>query len=145
MFVVPGRPYRHVSSEQALPNFLHKKFRQACAWSSFTIDRDDFAWKYKTFICKFTAVGSVAGALVDADSWEHCYRNSRRWHNRAIFISTLCHMVIETRFQWSMQNVFISMLLNCANHSLLCAHDCCVLTSEGFFALVTNCCQQFVV
>ncbi|KAK2182820.1 hypothetical protein NP493_335g04014 [Ridgeia piscesae] len=45
-----GRPYRQVPGEQALPNFLHKKFRQACAWSSFTIDRNNTAWKYKTFI-----------------------------------------------------------------------------------------------
>ena len=48
-----GRPYRQVPGEQALPNFLHKKFRQACAWSSFTIDRNNTAWKYKTFICKY--------------------------------------------------------------------------------------------
>ncbi|ELT95510.1 hypothetical protein CAPTEDRAFT_179956 [Capitella teleta] len=29
---------------------MKKKFRQACTWSSFTFNRDDFGWKYNTFL-----------------------------------------------------------------------------------------------
>lgn len=50
----PGKPYRLIDKELTLPDYLGRKFRQACTWSSFTIDRNDVAWTYKTFICEFS-------------------------------------------------------------------------------------------
>jgi len=45
-----GRPSRLSSTDQLVPNFLERKFRQACMWTSFTLNRDDTDWRYSTFI-----------------------------------------------------------------------------------------------
>ncbi|ELT96302.1 hypothetical protein CAPTEDRAFT_221016 [Capitella teleta] len=45
-----GKPYRMTEIELAYPDFEVYMFRQACTWSSFTIDRDDYHWNYKTFL-----------------------------------------------------------------------------------------------
>jgi len=46
-----GRPSRLASTDQNIPDMLERKFRQACMWTGFTLNRDDAAtWKYKTFI-----------------------------------------------------------------------------------------------
>ena len=47
-----GKPYRLVPGEENQPLFLERKFRQACVWSSFTIDRTKTAWKYNVFLCE---------------------------------------------------------------------------------------------
>jgi len=49
-----GKPYRLTEVEMAYPDYKMYMFRQACTWSSFTVDREDIAWTYKTFLCKFT-------------------------------------------------------------------------------------------
>jgi hypothetical protein len=45
-----SKPYRLSSWEMGLPNYLERKFRQACTWSSFTLNRDKTDWVYYTFI-----------------------------------------------------------------------------------------------
>lgn len=46
-----SKPYRLIPQKEFnLPDFLDRKFRQACTWSSFTIDRRNFEWTYSTFI-----------------------------------------------------------------------------------------------
>ena len=48
-----GKPYRANVGEMDDPVFLQRKFRQACSWYSFTLDRRDTAWTYSVYICKF--------------------------------------------------------------------------------------------
>ena len=38
----------------ALPNPEGYMFRQACSFYSFTLDREEFHWNYKTFLRKYT-------------------------------------------------------------------------------------------
>lgn len=45
-----GKPYRLTQVEIGYPDFLTRMFRQACTWSSFTIDRNDINWNYRTFL-----------------------------------------------------------------------------------------------
>ncbi|CAH1772900.1 unnamed protein product [Owenia fusiformis] len=45
-----GKPFRITKDEMDQPNFMVRKFRQACTWSSFTFDRDNVEWKYRTYI-----------------------------------------------------------------------------------------------
>lgn len=42
-------------AEMSQPDYLERKFRQACTWSSFTIDRDNIDWTYQTFVRKYQA------------------------------------------------------------------------------------------
>ena len=51
MLCLAGKPYRLTQIELAYPDFEVYMFRQACTWSSFTIDRQDYHWNYKTFLC----------------------------------------------------------------------------------------------
>lgn len=50
MSLLLGKPYRMTEIEMAYPDFEMYMFRQACTWSSFTIDREEFVWNYKTFL-----------------------------------------------------------------------------------------------
>ena len=50
--LLTGRPVRMMVEESNQPNFLEKKFRQACSWNAFTIDRTMTNWTYNVFICK---------------------------------------------------------------------------------------------
>ena len=52
MFNCSGKPYRLTSVELALPNPEGYMFRQACSFYSFTLDRENFHWNYKTFLRK---------------------------------------------------------------------------------------------
>ncbi|XP_060082564.1 uncharacterized protein LOC132561872 [Ylistrum balloti] len=45
-----GKPNRLTEDEKADPNYLTKKFREACSWMSFTFNRDDTDWKYNVLI-----------------------------------------------------------------------------------------------
>ncbi len=47
---VAGKPYRLTPEEMDQPDFLYRKFRQACSWYSFTIDRTQTDWTYNVFI-----------------------------------------------------------------------------------------------
>ena len=48
--VLTGKPYRLTNVEMAYPNYRMNMFRQACTWTSFTINRNDVKWNYKTFL-----------------------------------------------------------------------------------------------
>jgi len=45
-----GKPYRVSPAQRARPDWKERIFRQACTWSSFTLNRDDTDWRYYTFI-----------------------------------------------------------------------------------------------
>lgn len=45
-----SKPYRLSSAEMDRSDYLLRKFRQTCTWTSFTINREDFNWKYNTFV-----------------------------------------------------------------------------------------------
>lgn len=47
-----GKPYRLGQQQLSRPDWMERIFRQACTWSSFTLNRDDTAWRYYTFIRK---------------------------------------------------------------------------------------------
>ena len=53
ILTITGKPYRVTSIEMGSDDYLFKKFRQACTWSSFTFDRNNVDWKYETFLCKY--------------------------------------------------------------------------------------------
>ncbi|KAK3088306.1 hypothetical protein FSP39_017300 [Pinctada imbricata] len=45
-----GKPNRLTQEEMENPDYLTKKFREACSWMSFTFNRDDTDWKYEVLI-----------------------------------------------------------------------------------------------
>ncbi|GFR94202.1 hypothetical protein ElyMa_004396600 [Elysia marginata] len=45
-----GKPSHLTEDELADPNFMTKKFREACSWQSFTFNRNDTDWKYDVLI-----------------------------------------------------------------------------------------------
>ena len=49
-----GRPVRLIPTEVSQDDFLSLKFRQACSWSAFTIDRNEIDWVYNVFVREST-------------------------------------------------------------------------------------------
>jgi hypothetical protein len=45
-----SKPYRLGTQQTSRPDWQERIFRQACTWSSFTLNREDTAWRYYTFI-----------------------------------------------------------------------------------------------
>lgn len=45
-----GKPSHLTKDEIADPNFMTKKFQEACSWQSFTFNRNDTDWKYEVLI-----------------------------------------------------------------------------------------------
>lgn len=46
-----SKPYRVSPAQRTRPDWMERIFRQACTWSSFTLNRDEAAdWRYYTFI-----------------------------------------------------------------------------------------------
>lgn len=47
-----GKPYQYQTTlQQTDPKgFLTQTFREACSWTAFTFNRDDYKWKYETLI-----------------------------------------------------------------------------------------------
>lgn len=45
-----SKPYRVSPMQRSRPDWMERIFRQACTWSSFTLNRDDTDWRYYTFI-----------------------------------------------------------------------------------------------
>ncbi|ESN92410.1 hypothetical protein HELRODRAFT_115911 [Helobdella robusta] len=45
-----SKPYRLTLAQSKAPDSKERIFRQTCTWSAFTLNRDDTAWRYYTFI-----------------------------------------------------------------------------------------------
>lgn len=52
LLLLKGKPYRLTNVEMALPEPEMYMFKQACSWYSFTLNRENFHWNYKTFLCE---------------------------------------------------------------------------------------------
>ncbi|WAR23603.1 hypothetical protein MAR_037272, partial [Mya arenaria] len=47
-----GKPYQYLTSggDKDQSTFLRETFRDACSWTAFTFDRDEYEWNYETMI-----------------------------------------------------------------------------------------------